>query len=237
MITVKGISRKTRSIRKCKPSEEDATPALWYHNTDYCKTLEVKPDRFICPSGTDPSIIKVFHKAKRLKLTERADPQTVKNVACLTTVPSVGDAWSTASIVRILNVDAETVEKAVAIILNSTLCKIGMLLSRSSKKPSYIQFPKDSWNRIPMPLLSGMKPSAFRALAKVYDEQKSQERKRLPEAHNCPVQIEIDNAVCKHTGFPEKLCRQARHLLAQEPMVTGQRYQANPKETNPQLQF
>ena len=220
-ITVKGISRKTRSIRKCKPSEEDATPTLWYHNTDYCKTLEVKPDRFICPSGTDPSIIKVFHKAKRLKLTERADPQTVKNVACLTTVPSVGDAWSTASIVRILNVDDETVEKAVAIILNSTLCKIGMLLSRSSKKPSYIQFPKDSWNRIPMPLLSEMSVSAFHALAKVYDEQCKQERKRLPQAHECRVQIAIDKAVCEHTGFPEKLCRQARHLLAHEPMVTG----------------
>ncbi len=234
-ITVKGISRKTRSIRKCKPSEEDATPALWYHNTDYCKTLEVKPDRFICPSGTDPSIIKVFHKAKRLKLTERADPQTVKNVACLTTVPSVGDAWSTASIVRILNVDNETVEKAVAIILNSTLCKIGMLLSRSSKKPSYIQFPKDSWNRTPMPLLSGMKLSAFPALAKVYDEYRKQPRKRLPEAHNCKVQIAIDQAVCKHTGFPEDICKKARHLLVQEPMVTGKQYHANSEPTNPEL--
>ena len=234
-ITVKGISRKTRSIRKCKPSEEDATPALWYHNTDYCKTLEVKPDRFICPSGTDPSIIKVFHKVKRLKLTERADPQTVKNVACLTTVPSVGDAWSTASIVQILNVDDETVEKAVAIILNSTLCKVGMLLSRSNKKPSYIQFPKDSWNRISMPLLSALPPSHFEALAKVYDEQCKQPRKRLPEAHNCKVQLAIDNAVCKHTGFDEKLCVKARHLLAQEPMVTGKRYQTNPEKINPEL--
>ena len=234
-ITIKGISRKTRSIRKCKPSEEDATPALWYHNTDYCKTLEVKPDRFICPSGTDPSIIKVFHKAKRLKLTERCDPQTVKNVACLTTVPSVGDAWSTAGIVQILNVDDETVEKAVAIILNSTLCKVGMLLSRSSKKPSYIQFPKDSWNRIFLPRLRDLELEQFCGLAKVYDERCKQPRKRLPEAHNCSVQRAIDDAVCKHTGFPEDICKKARHLLAQEPMVTGKRYKTNPEETNPEL--
>ena len=86
-----------------------------------------------------------------------------------------------------------------------------------------------------MPLLSGMRLSAFRALAKVYDEQCKQPRQRLPEAHNCPVQLAIDQAVCKHTGFPEDICKKARHLLAQEPMVTGQRYQANPEETDPEL--
>ena len=86
-----------------------------------------------------------------------------------------------------------------------------------------------------MPLLYGMRPSAFRALAKVYDAECKQSRERLPQAHECRVQLAIDKAVCEHTGFPEKLCRQARHLLAHEPMVTGQQYQANPEETNPQL--
>ena len=86
-----------------------------------------------------------------------------------------------------------------------------------------------------MPLLSGMKPSAFVELAKVYDEWKNVKRKRLPETNECSVQLAIDKAVCKHTGFPEKLCRQARHLLVHEPMVTGQRYQANPKEPNAEL--
>ena len=127
------------------------------------------------------------------------------------------------------------VEKAICLILNSTIAKVGMISARSKKDISYVQFPTENFNRVSMPLLSGMKPSAFRALAKVYDEWKNQERKRLPEAHNCPVQIAIDKAVCKHTGFPEKLCRQARHLLSHEPMVTGHRYQPQQEETDPKL--
>lgn len=88
-----------------------------------------------------------------------------------------------------------------------------------------------------MPLLSEMSVSAFRALAKVYDEWKNQERQRLPQAHECSVQIAIDKAVCKHTGFPEKLCQQARRLLSHEPMVTGKRYQEPHAAQNGNFQF
>ena len=77
-----------------------------------------------------------------------------------------------------------------------------------------------------MPLLYGMRPSTFRALAKVYNAECKQSRERLPQAHNCKVQLEIDQAVCQHTDFSYKLYRQARHLLSHEPMVTNQHYNA-----------
>ena len=35
----------------------------------------------------------------------------------------------------------------------------------------------------------------------------------------------IAAAVCKHLGFDADLCQIARYLLAQEPMVTGRRYE------------
>ena len=86
-----------------------------------------------------------------------------------------------------------------------------------------------------MPLLYGMRPSAFRALAKVYDEECKQQRKRLPQAHECRVQLAIDKAVCQHTGYPYDLCAEARRMLSYEPMVTGQPYQPDPEETNKEL--
>ena len=150
-------------------------------------------------------------------------------------MPSVGSEWYTAEVVDVTVADKETVEKAVCVILNSTPAKVGMISARSKKDISYVQFPTENFNRIPMPLLSGMKPSAFRALAKVYDKWKSEKRQRLPEAHNCSVQLAIDKAVCKHTGFDEKLCRQARRLLVHEPMVTGQRYQPQQEESDKEL--
>ena len=238
------IKQMGRGVRGCAQiakhrREMYLMPALWYHKTDYCDKLEVKPDCHVKPKKKTKDAVAKFEKvcenATQLKIAERIDPSTVKNFACRTTVPSLNSGWSTVQVVDTPNVDKETIEKVVCIILNSTPAKVSFMLARLNRKPAYVSFLKHSLNRVAMPLLSGMSASAFRALAKVYDEWKNVKRKRLPETNECSVQLAIDKAVCKHTGFPEKLCRQARHLLVHEPMVTGQRYQANPKETNPKL--
>ena len=236
-VKIKSIEGTIRSVKDCDSRELHATPALWYHNTNHCDKMEVKPDRCISPkeTGIKHRIIKSLQLTSRLKIAERVRLTTVKNFACRTTVPSVGGAWCASEAVDIINVDKETVEKAVCLILNSTPAKVSMILEKLNKIPSYVAFSKDIFNRVAMPLLSGMSVSAFRGLAKVYDEQCKQPRRRLPEAHNCHVQIEIDKAVCKHTGFPEDICKKARHLLAQEPMVTSKRYKTNPEQTNQEL--
>ena len=223
--------------QKCKnPRELHATPCLWYHDTDYCDKMEVKPDCHVKPKKTNPEVLKFLENPSRLKIAWRIRFTTIKNFVCRTTVSSVSASWATIEVVNnIPDVDKDIVEKAVCLILNSTPAKVGTILARTNKTISYVHLGNVKLNRIPMPLLYGMKPSAFQALAKVYDEQCKQPRKRLPEAHTCSVQLAIDKAVCKHTGFPEDICKKARHLLAQEPMVTGQRYQANPEETNPEL--
>ena len=240
------IKQMGRGVRGCAQIEDGrrgmySTPALWYHKTDYCDKLEIKPDCHVKPKKKTKDAIAKFEKVcinlTQLKIAEQVRLTTVKSFACRTTKPSLNNAGCGAEVVDIPNVDEETVEKAVCLILNSTPAKLEMILRRKNKTFSYISFAKESLNRVAMPLLSEMSVSAFRALAKVYDELCKQPRKRLPEAHECFVQLAIDKAVCKHTGFDENLCMKARHLLAQEPMVTGKRYQPNPEETNPELQF
>ena len=236
-VKIKQMRGHSSDLEKCHPGKLNATPCLWHQNVDYCDKMEVQPDCWVKPKKDKAKKFEsIIQKVSRLKITERIRFTTIKTFACRTTKPSIGCSWSTAQVAKkITNVNEETVEKAICLILNSTLAKLGMILTRVNRSPSYVQFPIHGLNRVAMPLLSGMKPSAFRALAKVYDEYCKQPRKRLPEAHNCKVQIEIDNAVCQHTDFPEKLCRQARHLLSHEPMITGKRYQSNPESTNPQL--
>ncbi len=238
------IKQMGRGVRGCAQIEDGrrgmySTPALWYHKTDYCDKLEVKPDCHVKPKKKTKDAIAKFEKVcinlTQLKIAEQVRLTTVRTFACRTPKPSLNNAGCGAEVADIANVDKETVEKAVCLILNSTPAKLEMILRRKNKTFSYISFAKENLNRVAMPLLSGMSVSAFRELAKVYDEWCKQPRKRLPEAHTCLVQLAIDKAVCQHTGFPEDICKKARHLLAQEPMVTGQRYQANPKETNPQL--
>ncbi len=218
------------------PGEMYAKPALWYHDTNYCKTLEVQPDCHAVPKKTNPEVFKFLKNPSRLKIAWRINFPTIKNFACRTTVPSVSASWATIKVAKtITNVDEETVEKAVCLILNSTLAKLGAILARTNKKPAYVHLGNVKLNRIPMPLLYGMRPSAFRALAKVYDAECKQQRKRLPQAHECRVQLAIDKNVCRHTGYPYDICAEARRMLSYEPMVTGKPYQPNSKETNKEL--
>ncbi len=222
--------------QKCHPGKLRATPCLWYHDTDYCDKMEVKPDCHVKPKKTNPEVLKFLESPSRLKIAWRIRFTTIKNFACRTTVPSVSASWATIEVAKnITNVDQETVEQAICLILNSTPAKVGTILARTNKTISYVHLGNVKLNRIPMPLLSGMKPSALRALAKVYDECRYQERQRLPEAHNCSVQLAIDKAVCKHTGFPYDLLQEARRLLSHEPMVTGQRYHVKQQEPNKEL--
>ena len=79
--------------------------------------------------------------------------------------------------------------------------------------------------RAAMPWLPDLGKAKVEGLAAAYDELCGQERLSLPQAHRCPVQLAIDAAVCRQLGFDADLCERARHLLAQEPMVTGKRYE------------
>ena len=235
-IKIKQMRGHSSDLQKCDSRELHATHCLWHQDTDYCDKMEVQPDCWVKPKEDKANKFEsILQKVSRLKITERIRFTTIKNFACRTAKPSISCSWSTAQVADMDGVDKEMAEKAICIILNSTPAKVGMILTRVNRSPSYVQFPIHGLNRVAMPLLSGMKPSAFRGLAKVYDEWCKQPRKRLPEAHNCSVQKAIDQAVCKHTDFDENLCIKARHLLAQEPMVTGKQYHANSEPTNPEL--
>ena len=227
-IIIDPMGRPIRNTQKCDATALYATPALYRHDVEYCNKMEVAPDCFVQPKASQPKLINTLRKANHLKLAERVRLTTVKNMACRTTVPAVGSAWANVTAMPVAGVDSTSVEKAIVMILNSTPGKLGMLLVRSNKLPSYPQFSKDGLERIPMPRLAKLDPAQIIGLTAAYDMLHDQKRLPLPKAHQCPVQLEIDNAVCQHLGFDKTTCETARHLLAQEPMVTGKRYRYCP---------
>ena len=228
-VIIDPMGRPIRNARKCAADAVNAAPALFDHDVEHCNKLEVAPDSYVQPPPSRPKLLNTLQKVNHLKLAERVRLTTVKNTACRTTVPAVGSAWATATTMPIPGTDAAAVEKAIVMILNSTPGKLGMLLVRSNKIPSYPNFSKDGLERIPLPRLSELAPAQIGGLAAAYDGLSGQERQPLPQAHRCPVQLAIDAAVCAQLGFDETLCQIARHLLAQEPMVTGKRYEFTPQ--------
>lgn len=225
IIGPQGSSIRTGTDR-CLPTDVGATPALYNHNVEHCNRLEVDPDCYVRPKSNKPSAANTLRRANCLKLPERVRLTTVKTTVCRTTQATVGSAWTGAvPVVSVPGTDAASVEKAIAVILNSTPGKLGLFLVRSNKSPSYPQFSKDGLERTPLPWLPDLGKEKIEGLAAAYDELCGQERLSLPQAHRCPVQLAIDAAVCRQLDFDADLCEKIRHLLAQEPMITGKRYE------------
>ncbi len=218
------MGRAIRYARKCCAQDLDATPALYDHDVNHCNKLEVAPDCYVNPPASKRSVIKSLRKANYLHLPERLRLTTVRCTACRTTVPAVSSAWATATVVPLPHVSSTIAEKAIVVLLNSTPGKLGLLLVRSNKTPSYPQYSRDGLERVPLPRLAELTVAQLEGLASAYDEVSMTEKAALPEAHNCPVQLVIDEAVCRDTGFDSAECKKARHLLAREPMVTGEPY-------------
>ena len=224
-VEVTTIGRRIHeNAQKCQSNDLHATPALFYHKVTHCDRLEVEPDAYVQPKPGNTRAMKYLQQKHGLKLPTRIRLTTVKNMACRTTKPTVSAAWQNGVPRNCGKHDSEAVEKAIAIILNSTPGKLGMLFVRYNKIPSYPNYGIEGLLRIPMPWIADLKPKQVQGLAAAYDALRAQERLSLPNAHQCPVQLEIDKAVCQHLGFDKTTCETARHLLAQEPMVTGKRY-------------
>ena len=226
-VEVTSISRSIRGVaRKCDKSDKNATPCLFHHKSDYCLKLEVEPDSYVCPKEGNAKAMMYLQRTHSLKLPERLNVQVVKTMVCRTSVPTVGNAWQNGVVRKETcgNYPIEDVEKAICLILNSTPGKIGMLYNRNRRSEIYPQFNIDNLLRIPLPRIASLGYPRVKALAGDYDRLCHLEKKSLRDAHNCPVQKAIDEAVADSLDFSDKEVARMRELLAKEPMVSGKRY-------------
>lgn len=228
-IGTQGSTIRTQT-RKCDERAVNAVPALYDHKVKHVNALEVEPDMYVQPKDASTRAKAAVSNPTGLHLPERLWLTTVKSVAVRTTTPSVGSAWMCASPLDINGIAPDDLEKAICMILNSSPGKLGMLLIRNNFKLSYPKFAKSQLEQIPFPRLRDLRQEQIQGLAAAYDDIATLERTSLPETHKCPVQISIDDAVCKYIEFDPELCQTIRHLIVQEPMVSGKR---DIDQTNP----
>lgn len=219
---------------RCDRRARSATPALYDHKEWHCNQLLLQPDTWIRPKNDNPRAEVMLRKVNRLKLPFRLSPLTQRLAACVTTVPTVGAAWYGAIPVTNGVHSREDLEKAACVVLNSTPGKVGMLAVRNNFKPSHFKLSMDGLRRMPMPSFYDLTCDQIGSLVEAFDFCARLEKKPFGESHECAVQLEIDKSVCAATAYDERMCDEARHLLAQEPMLTGEPY---PLSTTDQQRF
>ena len=232
-VCVDVAGRPIRNTVKCRPNDRHATPALYHHNVSHCDRMELEPDCYVRPPRkgekkfsrtSEKQINSYLQKANYLHLTNKMNFPTISVFACRTTVRTVGSSWRTCSIVPINDADAASLEKALVLILNSTPGKLSYMRARVFRKLCYAPISITDQQRVVVPNLKSLGSVAIGALADSYDNLAKLKKRRLSNAHQCDVQEAIDEVVCKYTGYNLSECIDARHLLANEPAVTGQKY-------------
>lgn len=241
-VSVDVAGRPIRNAIKCKANERYATAALYDHDTEYCSRMELDPDCFVGPpvvqvekdangierTKYNDSVRRSLCRANFLHLTNRMNFPTIRVVPCRTTVAAVGSAWRTCSVIPINGINTASLEKAVVMILNSTPGKLAYMLVRVFRKLSYTPISITDQQRVVMPNLKCLGSAAIECLAVAYESLARLKKRSLPNAHLCEVQEAIDRAVCKYTDYDLSMCVDARHLLSNEPAVTGDRYTTKP---------
>ena len=115
-------------------------------------------------------------------------------------------------------------EKTVVVILNSTPGQLALLLERSDKRPSYLQFSIEGLKQICLSNLERLNAAQVNGLAEVFDQLSFLEKESLRNAFKCDIQMVLDDAVCSYLEFDKEICETARHLLAKEPIINGETY-------------
>ena len=207
--------------------EPGATPALWAHDAHHCNQLAVEPDSWVKPKpGHEREFSRHAGRLHRLKLPERISLTSSCATAVLTSEPSLGMAWQNAVPVRVGPHSECDVEKAAAVMLNSTLGKLAALLERNNRKSRYPHFSIAAQRRIRMPVIADLTPVQVGLLVHAFDRFATVKRKPFPEAHTCDVQKSIDDTVCAVLGFDSARCAEMRDRLALEPMISDKRYRS-----------
>ena len=204
--------------------DEAGMAAFWDHKTDVTQSMSARPDAYIAPkNGKEAQANRLWEQRGSLMLPMRARLNTVRMFSVRLNQRVLGSAWVPCH-PEVADIDADALEKALCVYLNSSVGVLAMLGDRSNKTPSYPQFSMADLRKIPVPDFAALGEAAALRLAAEYDAQCEQTLQPLPRMDADPARAALDAAVCEALGIDAERVATIRRHLAAEPSVTGRRY-------------
>ena len=120
-----------------------------------------------------------------------------------------------------VKVEDESVEKALAVWLNSTLGLLTIMAERTSTEGSWVAMKKADLEELPVLDTRQLSESQLQRLSDLFDEMSEAEFERLPGMAECPARRRLDDGVSAILGLPD--LGNLRRLLASEPVVSNER--------------
>lgn len=217
-----------------------AYPALWGHAAGNMRSIASRPNSWLSPRAA-PAAGRPYRDAALLwgrsgclMIAERMRLNTQRVFAVRVSGPALSNVWWPFAV----HGGNQSMEKALALWLNSTL---GILLAAGHRVPtqgSWVQFKKPVLRQLPVLDVRHLEPAQLSQLSSLYDQIADQHLEPLRKMENDTLRVTIDKGISQVLGLPD--ISALRVLLGQEPIIAGAALgEAEPadSEEEDQLQF
>ena len=198
-----------------------AYPMVENHDTEHRKRLLTEPDKYLAPL-VEPrpgrhlkQVAQLWPKAGRLLVAERLRLDTARIVSMRSETRVLSNVWWP------VRVEGASIEKGLAVWLNSSLGLLTILAQRTSTEGGWVAMKKADLEELPVLDLRLLSPSQLQGLSDLFDQLVDAEFERLPAMAYCPARRSLDDGVSQILGLPN--LAKLRDLLASEPVVSNRR--------------
>ena len=204
-----------------RTSSVTSYPLVEGHDTEQRKSMTCSPDSYLSPltvpkGGQKPGYgERLWQQAAGLLVAERLRLDTARVTAMLANVKVLSNVWWP------VRVEDESVEKALALWLNSTLGLLTFMAERTSTEGSWVAMKKADLEELPVLDTRRLSAPQLQRLSNLFDEMAEAEFERLPGMAVCPARRRLDDGVSEILGLPD--LGNLRRLLASEPVVSNER--------------
>ena len=198
-----------------------AYPMVENHDTEQRKGSTATPDKYLAPlvkarpGRRLKSVEQLWPMAGRLLVAERLRLDTTRVVAMRSDARVLSNVWWP------VRVEDDSMEKALALWLNSSLGLLTVLTQRTSTEGGWVAMKKGDLEELPVLDLRQLTIEQLQGMADLFDELAEAEFERLPGMVDCPSRVALDDGLSRILGLPD--LGNLRRLLASEPTVSNRR--------------
>lgn len=203
-------------------NESVGYPALWGQDPQKMLWMaaesnsELRPRTRPAPGRTRiKPADQVWAGAGRLMIVERLWTITYRVIGVVVPSRAVSNTWWSIN----LHEDDPTVERALALWLNSTLGLASFVAAAEETRGPWMAIKKNKLKTLPLLDTATLEDSILQDLAAAWDNHSESELQPISKLQDDPVRINIDAAISRALGIPEEGLSRLRSLLSAEPRI------------------
>ena len=198
-----------------------AYPLVAGHDTEQRKSLTCSPDAWLSPLTKPRGRQRpgygehLWQQSSRLLVAERLRLDTARVVAMWSETRALSNVWWP------IRVEDVSIEKGLAVWLNSSLGLLTILAQRTSTEGGWVAMKKADLEELPVLDPRRLSPTQLQELSGLFDQLADAELERLPGMAHCPARRALDDGISEVLCLPD--LGKLRDLLASEPVVSNRR--------------